>query len=271
MSSGSEIDAEGVALRAIGIHKRYGHVHALKGMDLEVRYGEVVALVGDNGAGKSTFVKTVAGVHEPDEGELWIGGHRARFRSPHDARRAGVEVVYQDLALAPDLPVWSNLFLGWPRRVNGILGKLGWLDKRAMREEAGQQLARLQIDLGSADLLVEDLSGGQRQAVAVARGVAWGRRLILLDEPTNNLGVPEQLKVLDLITRLASAGIAVLIVSHNLEHVFRVAERLVVLRNGRTVASAVTQRTSSEEVIGWITGLAETSPTIRSDLTSGHD
>jgi ABC-type sugar transport system ATPase subunit len=127
-----------------------------------------------------------------------------------------------------------------------------------MRTEATEQLALLQIELGSADILVDELSGGQRQAVAVARGVAWGRKLILLDEPTNNLGVPEQLKVLDLITRLAGAGIAVLIVSHNLEHVFRVAHRLVVLRNGRTVASALTRETSSEEVIGWITGLAMT-------------
>jgi simple sugar transport system ATP-binding protein len=242
-------------LRAVGVCKRYGHVEALRGLDLEVHYGEVVALVGDNGAGKSTFVKAVAGVHEPDEGELWVGGHPARFRSPHDAHRAGVEVVHQDLALAPDLPVWSNLFLGRPCRLPGLLGTLGWLDKRAMRQVAAEQLARLQIDLESADLRVEDLSGGQRQAVAVARGVAWGRRLILLDEPTNNLGVAEQLKVLELITRLATEGLGVLIVSHNLEHVFRVAQRIVVLRNGRTVASAKTSNTTNEEVIGWITGL----------------
>jgi simple sugar transport system ATP-binding protein len=159
------------------------------------------------------------------------------------------------LALAPDLPVWSNLFLGRPRRASGLLGKLGWLDKRAMRTEANEQLSRLQIELDSVDLRVEDLSGGQRQAVAVARGVAWGRKLILLDEPTNNLGVPEQLKVLELITRLADEGVAVLVVSHNLEHVFRIAQRIVVLRNGRTVASALTNETTSEEVIGWITGL----------------
>jgi simple sugar transport system ATP-binding protein len=258
MSSGNDTELRGVALRAKDIHKRYGHVHALKGLDLEVCYGEIVALVGDNGAGKSTFVKTVAGVHEPDEGELWVAGELARFRSPHDARRAGVEVVHQDLALAPDLPVWANLFLGRPRRAGGVLGRLGWLDKQRMRDEATEQLALLQIELGSADILVDELSGGQRQAVAVARGVAWGRKLILLDEPTNNLGVPEQLKVLELITRLADGGIAVLIVSHNLEHVFRVAHRLVVLRNGRTVASALTRGTSSEEVIGWITGLAMT-------------
>lgn len=245
-------------LRAVGLRKRYGHVEAMRHVDLDVHYGEIVGIVGDNGAGKSTFVKTVAGVHEPDAGHLEIDGNRVAFYSPHDSHRAGIEVVHQDLALAPDLPVWANLFLGRPRRVRGVLGTVGWLDKRAMRREAVAQLERLHISLKSVDVPVEDLSGGQRQAIAVARGVAWGRKLILLDEPTNNLGVPEQLEVLRLIERLANEGLGVVVVSHNLEHVFRLAQRIVVFRHGLTVAEARVSETTNEEVIGWITGLHAT-------------
>jgi ABC-type sugar transport system ATPase subunit len=243
------------ALRAAGVRKRYGHVEALRHIDIDVHYGEIVAVVGDNGAGKSTFVKVVAGVHEPDAGNLWLDEEQVTFRSPHDARKAGIEIVHQDLALAPDLPVWANLFLGRPRCRGGLLRGLRWLDKRSMRQEAERQLERLNISLPSVDMAVENLSGGQRQAIAVARGVAWGRKLILLDEPTNNLGVAEQLEVLRLVERLATEGLGVLLVSHNLEHVFRLAHRIVVFRQGRTVASAPTRETKSEQVIGWITGL----------------
>jgi simple sugar transport system ATP-binding protein len=269
--AGSQLLQADPVLRVVGLCKRYGHVEALRGADLAVDRGEIVALVGDNGAGKSTFVKAVGGVHEADSGEIWIDGNRTHFRSPHDARRAGVEVVHQDLALAPDLPVWSNLFLGRPLRVRGPLRAVGWLDKRAMRREAVDQLARLHISIGSVDVRLDALSGGQRQAVAVARGVAWGRRLILLDEPTNNLGVPEQLEVLQLIRRLAEGGVGVLIVSHNLEHVFRIAHRIVVLRNGRTVASATTSDTSSEEVVSWITGLHAGSGASATDAQPADD
>lgn len=252
-------DAAPLALRAVGVRKRYGHVEALRHVDIDVHYGEIVAVVGDNGAGKSTFVKVVAGVHEPDGGDLWLDDERVTFRSPHDARKSGIEIVHQDLALAPDLPVWANLFLGRPRCRRGALRGFRWLDKRSMRQEAEQQLERLNISLPSVDMAVENLSGGQRQAIAVARGVAWGRKLILLDEPTNNLGVAEQVEVLRLVERLATEGLGVVLVSHNLEHVFRLAHRIVVFRHGRTVASAPTRETKSEQVIGWITGLNGTS------------
>jgi ABC-type sugar transport system ATPase subunit len=242
-------------LRVVGLRKRYGHVEAMRHVDLIVNYGEIVGIVGDNGAGKSTFVKAVAGVHEPDAGHLEIDGKRVAFYSPHDSHEAGIEVVHQDLALAPDLPVWANLFLGRPQRVRGVLRAVGWLDKKSMRRESVQHLERLHISLKSVDARVEDLSGGQRQAIAVARGVAWGRKLIVLDEPTNNLGVPEQLEVLRLVERLADEGLGVLIISHNLEHVFRVAHRIVVFRHGLTVAEARVSETTSDEVIRWITGL----------------
>jgi ABC-type sugar transport system ATPase subunit len=242
-------------LRAAGLRKRYGHVEAMRHVEVVVDYREIVGVVGDNGAGKSTFVKTVAGVHEPDGGQLFIDGDRVSFRSPNDAHKAGIEVVHQDLALAPDLPVWANLFLGRPLRARGALGGAGWLDKRTMRRQAVEQLEKLHIRLKSVDAPVEDLSGGQRQAVAVARGVAWGRKLIVLDEPTNNLGVPEQLEVLALVKRLAEEGLGVLMISHNLEHVFRIADRIVVFRHGITVASTPIKETTHEQVIGWITGL----------------
>ena len=242
-------------LRAVALRKRYGQVEAMRDVHLDVHSGEVVALVGDNGAGKSTFVKSIAGVHEPDGGQMWLDGNPVAFRSPHDARIAGIEVVYQDLALAPDLPVWANLFLGRPLRLNGPLGRIGQLNKRAMRAEAVRQLERLHIRVKSVDVRVENLSGGQRQALAVARAVAWRRKLVIFDEPTNNLGVPEQIEVVQLIGRLAAEGTAVVIVSHNLEHVFRIAHRISVLRNGKTVASVETSQTTSEQVIGWITGL----------------
>jgi fructose transport system ATP-binding protein len=227
----------------------------MRDVHLDVHSGEVVALVGDNGAGKSTFVKSIAGVHEPDGGQIWLDGNPVAFRSPHDARSAGIEVVYQDLALAPDLPVWANLFLGRPLRLNGPFGRIGQLNKRAMRAEAIRQLERLHIQVKSVNLRVESLSGGQRQALAVARAVAWRRKLVIFDEPTNNLGVPEQIEVVQLIGRLAAEGTAVVVVSHNLEHVFRIAHRISVLRNGKTVASVATSQTTSEQVIGWITGL----------------
>lgn len=244
-----------VVLRTVGLRKSFGHVRALQSGDLEVRAGQIVGLLGDNGAGKSTFVKTVGGVFPPDGGEVWVGGKRVLFRSPADARAAGLEVVHQDLGVAPDLSVWANMFLGRPAKVGGPFGRLGWLDKRYMRRETTNQLRRLNISLGSVNKNVSELSGGQRQAIAVARGVAWGKNIVLLDEPTNNLGVPEQLEVLELMTQLARAGLGVLVISHNLAQVFEVAQEVVVFRNGRTVATARTADTNQREVVGWMTGV----------------
>jgi ABC-type sugar transport system ATPase subunit len=241
-------------LEARGLCKWYGHVLALDRVNLNVYAGEVLALVGDNGAGKSTFVKTVAGVHQPDEGELLLTGERVSFRSPLDARRQGVETVYQDLALANDLTVWGNLFLGRETFVGGIGRLIGWMDKRAMRERAQQELNRLRVPINSVNARIEDLSGGQRQAIAVARSATWGRKLVMMDEPTANLGVEQGEKVAGLVRTLAEHGVGVLLISHNLAQVFSLADKIVVLRHGRVAATRKTAATSKEEVVGWITG-----------------
>ena len=244
-------------LEVRGLRKHYGMVEALRGVDVDLYRGEVLGLVGDNGAGKSTFVKCLAGVHEADGGSMRLEGQLIDFRSPHEGREAGIEVVYQELALAPDLTVWGNIFLGRELHVHGPLRRFGWLDKRAMRSAAREHLARLKIEISSVNKPIEALSGGQRQAVAIARSVVWGRKVVLMDEPTNNLGVAEQQKVLGLTRTLADQNMAVLIVSHNLEHVFKVADRITVLRHGQSVATTRVSDTTPQQVVHWITGLSE--------------
>jgi simple sugar transport system ATP-binding protein len=241
-------------LETRGISKWYGNIQALDRVDLRVHAGEVVALVGDNGAGKSTFVKTIAGVHQPDEGEIRLSGRTINFYSPLDARQKGVETVYQDLALANDLSVWGNLFLGREIIVSGIGRVFGWMDKRAMRDRARQELERLRINIGSIDARVENLSGGQRQATAVARSATWGKKLVMMDEPTANLGVEQGEKVAGLVRTLVEQSIGVLLISHNLAQVFSLADKIVVLRHGRVAAERRTEATTKEEVVGWITG-----------------
>lgn len=234
--------------------KRFGNVEALRSASLSVNRGEVVALVGDNGAGKSTLVKAIAGVHEPDGGSIQIDGVDLYFRNPSEAMKAGVEVVFQDLSLAPDLSVWANIFLNRELRAGGPGRFLGWMNKESMRVRSRDLLARFDIAVPSVDAPVSELSGGQRQAVAVARGMAWGRRLLVMDEPTNNLGVVEQSHVLGLIRTMREQGLAVLLVSHNLVHVFEVSDRIVVLRHGRSVAEAATADVTPADVVSWITG-----------------
>ena len=251
-------------LETRGLTKSYGHVLALSGVDMRVDGGEIVALVGDNGAGKSTFVKTIAGVHLPDGGEILINGTLVRLRSPLEARVLGVETVYQDLALAADLSVWGNLFLGREVRVKGMLRHVGWMDQRAMRARSESELGRLKIAVPSIDAAVEDLSGGQRQAVAVARSIAWGSQLVMMDEPTAALGVAQGEMVADLVKTLAADGVAVILITHNLSQVFQMAHRVVVLRHGREVANRLISSTTREEVVGWITGALEGEPSGRS-------
>jgi ABC-type sugar transport system ATPase subunit len=234
--------------------KAYGHVQALVDVSLTVSSGEIVALVGDNGAGKSTLVKIIAGAHPPDGGAMLVAGEEVEFQSPLDARQLGIETVYQDLALAPDLSVWGNLFLGREIYARGPARLVGWMDKPAMRRRAREELTRLRIPIPDVDVAVDDLSGGQRQAVAVARSVAWGRKLVTMDEPTANLGVEEQTKVAGLVRTLAEHEIGVLLVSHNLAQVFELADRVVVLRHGRRVAVRRIQSTTREEIVGLITG-----------------
>ena len=247
-------------LEARGVSRSYGPVQALLDVTMRIDTGEVVGLVGDNSAGKSTLVKIIAGADRPDGGALFVSGEAVEFHSPLDARDRGIETVYQDLALAPDLPVWANLFLGREEFVGGPGRVVGWMNKQAMRERAHAELARLQIPIPDVDVVVDDLSGGQRQAVAVARGIAWGRRLVLMDEPTASLGVEEQENVGGLVRRLAEQQVAVLLVSHNLAQVLELADRIVVLRHGMRVAVRPTEETTREEIVGLITGAVDGDP-----------
>lgn len=229
-------DEAKAALVVRGVTKSFGHAQALAGVDFECFAGQVTALIGDNGAGKSTLVKIISGTMTHDSGEIFVSGHRYQPESASDAHSAGIETVYQDLALAPDLGPTQNLFMGRERCRPGLLGKLGFLDEKSMRNEAARQFARLGVTANPAGKTVRALSGGQRQGVAVARAVAWGKSVLLLDEPTAALGVTQTMNVLQMIRRVAESGVAVVLVSHSMPDVLSVADRIEVLRLGRRVA-----------------------------------
>jgi simple sugar transport system ATP-binding protein len=235
-----------------GIRKEFGAIVALERVDLDVEPGEIVALVGDNGAGKSTLVKIVAGVYQPTSGSVVLDGEPVRFSGPSDAQRHGIEVVYQDLALADGQPVYMNMFLG--REL--VRGPLRQLDRRRMANETQALLDELDIRIDSPRKTIRDLSGGQRQGVAIGRAVHWADRLVLMDEPTAALGVQETRRVEELILRLKERGRAIVIVSHSLDQVFRVADRICVLRRGRQVGVRRTDETTGDEIVSMITGLA---------------
>jgi simple sugar transport system ATP-binding protein len=244
-------------MEARAIVKRYGQVEALRGADFDVYPGEIVALVGDNGAGKSTLVKILSGTEQPDSGELILEGQPIRIGSPTEAMQHGIETVYQDLALAPDLDGAANLFLGRELVRGGPLGRLGFLDDARMRERAREAFAELGVDLRNAVSPVADLSGGQRQSVAVARSVAWASKVIFLDEPTAALGVIQTRRVLDVIRRIRERGIAAVLISHNMPQVLDVADRIHVLRLGRRVATFNAADTSIDQLVSAMTGALE--------------
>ncbi|MDQ6674679.1 MAG: ATP-binding cassette domain-containing protein [Chloroflexota bacterium] len=231
------------------VSKAFGHVQALDGVDLEVRDGEVLALVGDNGAGKSTLVKILSGVEQPDAGEIQMNGTPARLDTPADAQRCGIATVYQDLALVDQRSVAANIYLGREPRRLGIL-----IDYPRMHRQARDVLKLLRINIPAVTAGVRELSGGQRQAVAIARALARQSSLLILDVPTAALGVEQTANVTHLIADLRAHGKAVLIISHNMEHVFEVADRISVLRHGRRVATLERRETSREEIVGLITG-----------------
>jgi fructose transport system ATP-binding protein len=242
-------------LEARGLVKRYGHVVALNGVDFDLYPGEILAIIGDNGAGKSTLIKALSGALQPDEGEIRLDGDLVHFRSPRDARRAGIETVYQDLAVAPALDIATNIFLGREQRRRGPLGLvLRLLDKRAMRREATRHFAELQIGVQSMSQPVENLSGGQRQGVAVARAATWARRLVIMDEPTAALGVKETRQVLDLIGRVRERGLPVILISHDMPHVFELADRIHIMRLGRRVAVVTPHTHTMPEAVAIMTG-----------------
>jgi simple sugar transport system ATP-binding protein len=248
-----------VLLSARGIVKNYGHVQALGGANFELREHEIHALVGDNGAGKSTLIKVFSGDVQPDEGVLEIDGRPAQFASPRDAQVAGVETVYQDLALASTLDTAMNIHLGRELLVRGPLAKLGFINRRAMQRNAAVQLKDLGIELPSVSVPVADLSGGQRQAVAVARASAWGRRILIMDEPVAALAPQQTEFVLSLMKRARDErGLAVIFISHNLPHVFLASDRVTVLRHGQTVLTKPTAETDVEELLRAMTGIMNT-------------
>jgi D-xylose transport system ATP-binding protein len=231
------------------ISKSFGSVQALSDVDLEVRRGEVMALVGDNGAGKSTLIKCIAGIHAADGGEIVFEGQPVNISGPKDAARLGIEVVYQDLALCDNLDVVQNMYLG--REAHNVIGRLQETEMEAKTAETMKSLAVTTIR--SIRQLVASLSGGQRQSVAVARAVMWNSRLVILDEPTAALGVAQTRQVLELVRRLADQGLAVVLISHNLHDIFEVADRITVLRLGRSVAVYEREKTTQQEVVHAIT------------------
>jgi len=233
------------------VRKEFGGVVALEGVTLDISPGEIVALVGDNGAGKSTLVKLIAGVHQPTSGRIVLGGEPVRLARPSDARDHGIEVVYQDLALADQQPVYMNLFLG--REL--VRGPLRWLDRDRMAAQTQQLLDELDIRVPSPRATIRALSGGQRQGVAIARATHWAQRLVLMDEPTAALGVQETARVEEIILRMRDRGRAILIVSHSLDQVFRIADRICVLRRGTQVGVKRAAETDGDEIVAMITGL----------------
>jgi simple sugar transport system ATP-binding protein len=244
--------AEPPVIEARGISKRFGHVVALQGVDLTLAAGEVLGVVGDNGAGKTTFMKVLSGLHAPSAGQLLVRGEEVQFGSPRDARRLGIEMVYQDLALAGNMRIDENIFLGRERRRQ--IGPLRLVDHDANRRLAMQHLAKLKISVKSVGQRVEELSGGQRQAVAIARATAFDARVVIMDEPTAALAVKEVGKVLDLIKDLKSHGISVILISHRLDDIFYVCDRVMALFHGRNFAEAPLSRVGRDEVVGWIMG-----------------
>ncbi|WP_326699048.1 ATP-binding cassette domain-containing protein [Streptomyces sp. NBC_01754] len=248
-------------LEARGLTKHYGHVVAMDDCDFDLRPGEILAVIGDNGAGKSTLIKSLTGAVVPDSGTMLLDGEPVRFRNPLDARGAGIETVYQELGVAPALDIAQNLYLGREQRRKGILGTVfRQLDRGRMRHESARQMADLGIRVQSIAQKVETLSGGQRQAVAVARVAAWAKRVVVMDEPTAALGVRETNQVLDLILRVRDRGLPVVLISHNMPNVFQVADRIHIHRLGRRIALVEPAQTSMEEVVAIMTGAKQPDP-----------
>jgi ABC-type sugar transport system ATPase subunit len=245
------------ALRVQGMSKTYTAVRALVDAEMSVWPGEVVGLLGDNGAGKSTLVKCIVRRTHPDAGQVFVGGEEIHVRSPEAARSAGIEAVYQNLALVDTLDIASNLFLGRElTRGSGLLGRIGLLSQRRMRAEAARVLDEFGVDLGRASLgdTVDRLSGGQRQGIAVARAIVWGQKVVLLDEPSAALGVEQTENVLNLVRRLRDQGVGVVFISHNMDQVMEVCDRAVIMRRGHTIGAVETSQVTTTDLVGFITG-----------------
>ena len=248
---GQPMQVENAALEVRNIEKSFGAVKALQGVSLGLRAGEVMGLIGDNGAGKSTLINCLAGIIRPDAGQILLDGEEVSITSPHEARQLGIETVHQDLALIDTLDVSGNLFLN--REILSGPRALRWMNKRRMHREAKEILEGLRINIPSVRNAVEKLSGGQRQAVAVGRSVAWGRRIVLMDEPAAALGVEQARLVLELITTLRDQGLAVVLISHNIQQVLDVCSRAVVLRHGDAIADLELEGVTGRDLVQLIT------------------
>lgn len=246
-----------LALEVNQLSKSFGAVQALRDVSFSVQKGEVVALLGDNGAGKSTLVRCIAGIHQPDGGDIKVNDKKVQIENPQQARDAGIETVFQDLAMVGEFDISENLFLN--REIlskNPLLRALGWLDKKAMQKQAKKSLNRLNSRMPDFLSKVQNLSGGQRQAVAIARAVNWGADVVIMDEPTAALGVEQSAQVNALIKLISSQGVAVLLISHNMQHVLETCDRAVVLYQGKSVADVALTDVSKEHLVALITGAA---------------
>ncbi len=241
-----------IILEAKGISKYFGTITALENVNLSIKEGECLGVVGDNGAGKSTFMKVLSGLYKPSKGALYFNGNREILDSPRDSQNLGLEMVYQDLALAGNLPIGENIFLG--REPTKKFGFLKLLDYKKIKEMSEAHLDKLKIHVKSADQKVEELSGGQRQAIAIARATAFNSKLVIMDEPTAALAIKEVGKVLDLINSLKKMGVSVIIISHRMDDIFAVCDRVMALFQGTNFAESELSKTSRDEVIGWIMG-----------------
>ena len=241
-------------LQAVNLTKRFAGLTAVDSVSLDINAGEVVGLVGDNGAGKSTFIKMIAGVYPPDDGDLFFEDHKVNFTGPRDALDHGIETIYQDLALAENLDVGANIFLGRELKNRYLGGAIKTLNRSKMREESAKVLNRLDIKIPSLTQQIRNLSGGQRQAVAIARTIYWNAKMIIMDEPTAALGVAQQHEVLTLVRTLSDQGVPVVLISHNMQDVFAVSDRIVVMRRGKKVGERVAKQSTPDEIVSLMVG-----------------
>lgn len=240
-------------LEVKNITKRFGGLTAVDNFDMKIYPGEVVGILGDNGAGKSTLIKVISGVYHAEVGQIFFEDRRIKISNPWEALKIGIETIYQDLALAENMDVYSNIFLG-REKLKKFLGLIDVLDHGYMLKESKKVLNRLEISIPSLKNKIMILSGGQRQAVAISRSIYWNAKLLVMDEPTAALGVAEREKVLNLVKTLSSHGVSVIIISHQIHDVFSVATRLLIMRRGKKVAERITKKTSTDEVVGLIVG-----------------
>ncbi len=251
-----EKDKEGIMeplLVVKNITKRFGGLTAVDNVNMQIFPGEVIGILGDNGAGKSTLIKVISGVYHAEAGQIFFEGNRIKISNPMEALKIGIETIYQDLALAENMNVYSNIFLG-REKLKKYLGLINVLDHDYMLNESKKMLNRLEINIPSLKNKIMNLSGGQRQAVAISRSIYWNARLLIMDEPTAALGIAEREKVLNLVKTLSSQGVSVIIISHQIHDVFSVASRLIIMRRAKKVAEKITKKTSADEVVGLIVG-----------------